>query len=72
MVYEAGHFLVDNSDASGEESNDGNDRYLDPPPTDPDMTGWTTNQIGCYVCGNTNTTRKSGIYKGRGSNPADV
>ena len=44
----AEHFsIVDDSDASDEESDGEIDNYPDPHPVDPDMTGWSTNQIGC-------------------------
>ena len=42
----AEHYSVaDDSDTSGEESDGEIDDYPDPHPADPDMTGWTSNQI---------------------------
>ena len=43
--------IVDDSDTSGEESDGEMDNYPDPHPADPGMTGWSTNQIGCYFYG---------------------
>ena len=48
----AEHFsIADDSDTSDEESDGEIDNYLDPHPVDPDMVGWSTNQIGCYFYG---------------------
>ena len=41
----------DDSDTSDEESDGEDDRYPDPHPADPDMTCWSSNQIGCYLYG---------------------
>ena len=43
--------IVDDSDTSDEESDGEYDRYPDPHPADPDMTGWSQNQVGCYFYG---------------------
>ena len=43
--------FADDSDTSDEESDGETDNYPDPHPADPDMTGWTSNQIGCYFYG---------------------
>ena len=39
--------IADDSDTSDEESDDEIDNHPDPHPSDPDMTGWSSNQVGC-------------------------
>ena len=51
-VPNAEHYLIgDDSDTSDDESDDGYDNHPDPFPADPDMAGWSSNQIGCYLYG---------------------
>ena len=45
----SGNYTIgDGSDTFDDES-DGEDRHPDPHTADPDMTVWSSNQIGCYV-----------------------
>ena len=63
---------ADDSDTSDEESNAGDDHYPDPHPADPDMTGWTENQLGgVLLMESTNISRSGGeTSKGHGSHRA--
>ena len=51
--------IIDYSDTSDEESN-AEDNYPDPHPSDPDMTGWSPNQVGCYLYGRYKHFKKHG------------
>ena len=44
------YLAADDSDTSDDES-EAEDHHPDPYPQDPDMTGWTDNQIGCFYYG---------------------
>ena len=59
------HYTIgDDSDTSDDESDD-EDRHPDPHPADPDMAGWPSHQIGCYVYANyTRYQQKGRNYQG--------
>ena len=63
--------IDDDSDTSDEES-DSEDRHPDPHPADPDMTGWSTNQIGGYFYQKYKYYKKNGVTSKAPENPPAV
>ena len=43
-----GNYAVDDDSDTSDDESDTGDRHPDPHPADPDLTGWSANQVGCY------------------------